>query len=98
MTSQFPPLQVRASLPDWPRLMAVDLAAAYLGIGESTLRSRGPKPKKIGSRTLYDKQDLDRWADGLGGQPLDADDARSHAGDVERAWFEQRDKRDKGNG
>lgn len=62
----------RAALPDWPRLMDVHTAAAYLSIGASTLRERGPAPRKLGSRTLYDRHDLDRFADALAGQPLDA--------------------------
>ena len=62
----------RAAMPDWPRLMAVELAARYLGIGTTTLREKGPQPKRIGVRVLYDRRDLDRWADTLDGQPLDA--------------------------
>lgn len=62
----------RAALPDWPRLMSVELAAAYLSIGTTTLRTRGPKPRHIGTRVLYDRHDLDRFADALAGQPLDA--------------------------
>jgi len=61
----------RAALPDWPRLMNEPLAAQYLGIGASTLRAAAIKPKKFGSRTLYDRRDLDRWADALDDQPLD---------------------------
>lgn len=68
-------------------------AAAYLSIGTTTLRDRGPKPKKLGGRTLWDRRDLDRFADGLGGQPLDPEQEESHSGDVERDWFEQREKR-----
>ena len=71
-----------ASMPDWPRLMNEKMAAAYLGIGASTLRERGPKPKKHGARTLYDRKDLDRWADALDGQPLDQDSREEEAGDV----------------
>lgn len=69
-------------LPDWPRLMAEPLAAAYLGIGASTLRERGPRPKKLGARTLYDRRDLDRWADALSGQPLDAEAREAEAEDA----------------
>lgn len=72
----------RAFLPDWPRLMNVELAAAYLGIGASTLRETGPIPKRNGRRVLYDRKDLDRWADALGGQPLDADERDAEGGDI----------------
>lgn len=61
----------RAALPDWPRLMSEPLAAQYLGIGASTLRASAIARKKFGARTLYDRRDLDRWADALGDQPLD---------------------------
>jgi hypothetical protein len=66
------PVIQRPALPDWPRLMSVDLAARYLGIGQTSLRDHGPQPKRLGARVLYDRKDLDRWADALDGQPLDA--------------------------
>lgn len=109
---QFPPIPQaaattmpeRSALPDWPRLMNERLAAFYLSIGTTMLRDKGPAPKKIGGRTLWDRRDLDRFADALdgsvpGGQPLDPADAESHGRDVERAWLEEREKRKKaGNG
>ena len=52
----------RPALPDWPRLMSIDLAAAYLGLGVSTIRSHGPKPKRWGSRVL--DLDLVAWSGG----------------------------------
>ena len=60
----------------WPRLLSECEAAEYLSIGTTTLREKGPAPKVLGRRRLYDIKDLDRWADRLGGQPLDrmADD------------------------
>jgi hypothetical protein len=80
----------RAALPDWPRLMAVELAAAYVGIGRTMLEEQGPAPKRIGRRVLYDRHDLDRWADALDGQQLPADDAEKHAREVEARWRERR--------
>jgi hypothetical protein len=43
-------------------------AATYLGLGVSTLnnlRSKGGGPPflKLGSRVVYEQQDLDRWAE-----------------------------------
>src|SRR3712207_3561874 len=61
----------RLVLPDWPRLMDEPQAGEYLSIGKTMLREHGPKPKRLGRRVLYDRRDLDRWADRLGGQPLD---------------------------
>jgi hypothetical protein len=83
-----------ARLPDWPRLMNETLAAAYLGIGATQLRVHGPAPRRdpcrLGRRVLWHRDDLDRWADALGGQPLDGTDAQSHSSDVERRWLERR--------
>lgn len=77
-------LELRSALPDWPRLMDVELAAAYLGIGASTLRERGPAARHVGRRALYDRKDLDRWADALAGQPLDEPERAAEGGDIER--------------
>jgi hypothetical protein len=108
VTEQFPPLPPdsalgslprRAHCPNWPRLLREQDAAAYLSIGTTLLRERGPKPKKLGGRTLWDIRDLDRFADALDGQPLDPVDAGSHAQDLERAWREARaKKKGQGNG
>jgi hypothetical protein len=83
----------RAALPDWPRLMGVDLASAYLGLSATTLRANGPAPKAYGKRRLYDRHDLDRWADRLGGQPLTAVEQRAEAREVERRFMEKRHAR-----
>ena len=57
-----------------PRLLTVDLAAQYLGLAPKTLRNRlGPKaeapfpvkPKRIGRKVLFDRKDLDAYADNL---------------------------------
>ena len=77
-----PELPHRDALPDWPRLMRAPLAARYLGIGETMLRTHGPQPKRLGGAVLYDRRDLDRWADALGGQPLDAAQRAAEAGDM----------------
>ena len=83
----------RAALPDWPRLMAAPLAAAYVGLSENTLRAVGPKPREIGRRRLYDRIDLDRWADRLGGQPLTVAEQRAEASEIERRFLEKRGAR-----
>lgn len=80
----------RARLPNWPRLMCAELAAAYVGLGVTYLREAGPAPKEIGRRRLYDKIDLDRWADRLGGQPLTVPEQQAEARDVERRFLERR--------
>lgn len=80
----------RIVLPGWPRLLTIELAARYLSIGVTTLRDHGPAPKRSGRRILYDIRDLDRWADRLDGQPLDADAEEAEAAEVERRFLEQR--------
>lgn len=80
----------RLSLPAWPRLMGEDMAAEYLSIGRTTLRDRGPEPKRVGRRVLYDRNDLDRWADCLDGQPLDERQEQEEAADEERRFLEKR--------
>lgn len=74
----------------WPRLLSVVEAADYLGISTSSVREHGPKPKRFGKRVLYDIQDLDRWADRLDDQPLEAEDEAREAAEVERQFMERR--------
>lgn len=73
-----------------PRLMGVEDAAYYVGISPTFLREKGPAPKNIGRRVVYDRLDLDRWADRLGGQPLDDGQDEAEAKDVERRFLESR--------
>jgi hypothetical protein len=79
--------------PDWPRLMGDRDAAAYLSIGATTLRERGPAPRKVGSRTLWDRRDLDRWADALDGQPLTESEALAESLSVEERFLRNRANR-----
>lgn len=80
----------RLSLPDWPRLMPIELAAAYLSRSPTVIRQRGPKPKKDGRSVLYDRRDLDRWADRLNEQPLDEPERLKEAEEIERRFLEKR--------
>lgn len=81
---------IRPALPDWPRLMKADQAADYLSVSEKTLERHGPAPKKVGAAARWDRHDLDRWVDGLGGQPLEGRDEESHKRDVERDFLDAR--------
>lgn len=72
-----------------PRLMSEGEAARYLSIGTTTLRTYGPKAKRLGRRVLYDVRDLDRWADALGDQPLTEQDVEAESAEVERRFLEQ---------
>lgn len=85
--------QAERMLPNWPRLMGEPMAAAYLSIGATTLREKGPAPKRYGKRRLYDRVDLDRWADLLGDQPLDDGENEAEAAEAERRFFAERAKR-----
>jgi len=65
-------------------------AAAYLSIGVTTLRQHGPRPVRLNRRRLYDRNDLDRWADRLGGQPLTDNQTLAEQKEVERHFFAKR--------
>jgi len=61
-------------ITQWPRLMDLPTAAAYIGMAEKTLRNRisrkaedpfEVRPKRRGRKVLFDKKDLDRYADSL---------------------------------
>ena len=48
-----------------PRLMPAPAAAHYLGVSVSTLRQLPLPRKERGRQRLYDRHDLDAWADNL---------------------------------
>ena len=48
-----------------PRLLSASAAARYLGIGETNLRGLPIRRRMLGARRLYDRNDLDAWADDL---------------------------------
>ena len=48
-----------------PALLGEVDAARYLGIGTTTLRGLGIKRRMLGGRRLYDRRDLDAFADAL---------------------------------
>jgi hypothetical protein len=77
-------------LPDWPRLMSVQLAANYVGLGETAFEALELPAKRIGRRKLYDRHDLDRWADRLDGQPVEAGDEAAESTSVEAQFLQRR--------
>ena len=83
----------RTTLPDWPRLMPETLAAAYIGLSPTRLQAIGPAARVIGKRRLYDRHDLDRWADRLDNQPMDARAEQEEAAEIERRFLEKRHAR-----
>lgn len=55
-----------------PRLMPAPVAARYIGVSESTLRTLDIPRRELGSKRLYDRFDLDAYASDLpyeGGGP-----------------------------
>lgn len=58
MTARRPALD---SLPDWPRLMAREVAAAYCGVSANNIeRIFGVEPVRLNARrVLYDRLDID---------------------------------------
>ncbi|WP_306131096.1 DNA-binding protein [Roseovarius sp. MMSF_3350] len=57
-----------------PRLMPAPVAARYIGVSESTLRTLDIPRRELGSKRLYDRFDLDAYASDLpyeGGAPVD---------------------------
>lgn len=48
-----------------PLLMPAPAAAHYLGVSETMLRALGLPRRVVGAKRLYDRRDLDRWADSL---------------------------------
>jgi hypothetical protein len=70
--------------------MGEDMAAAYVSLSATTLREKGPAPARLGKRRLYDRRDLDRWADRLAGQPLTAQEMQQEASEIERQFLERR--------
>ncbi len=59
--------QVRPAF-GWPRLLSVELLAAYLGLSPQTIRNRAsrgdiPGARKIGRRRVFDRRVIDKWLD-----------------------------------
>lgn len=79
----------RVRLPDWPRLMSDRYAAAYLGLSTVTFRGLDIKPRRFGRRVVWDRQDLDRYADRLGSQPQSRKERLTEAKEVERRFLER---------
>ena len=63
------PKPALAEMPNWPRLMSEEQAAAYVSLSLNTFRARvgelWPKAIRIGRRKLYDRAALDRAIDAL---------------------------------
>jgi predicted DNA-binding transcriptional regulator AlpA len=60
------------ALPGWPRALRADLAAAYVGLGETTFRevvaTEVPPVRLTEKRVAWLREDLDRWLDRRAGR------------------------------
>lgn len=83
-------MAMRATLPNWPRLMSAEMASQYLGISASMFRALDIGARNIGRRVVWDRVDLDRYADRLSDQPLSPIDRKAEASEVERQFLERR--------
>lgn len=62
-----------------PRFLGLDAAAEYFSLSSTKFDSmaesgQAPKAKRIGRRKMWDRLELDRWADALGGDNIDVPD------------------------
>jgi hypothetical protein len=61
----------RLVLSCWPRLLSVRLLALYLSLGEQTVRNRRseiPGLVRMGRYLRWDREIVDRWVAGAGGE------------------------------
>lgn len=66
-----------------PRLMPAPVAAAYLGVSETTLRGLDLPRKMLGAKRLYERADLDAYADSL---PYDGIGGREEGTCADEVW------------
>lgn len=76
----------RCDLTFAPRLLSSARAAAYLGISETTLRTLGLPRRILGTRRLYDRHELDAFADGLEVEDSAADQLREDQAECDRLF------------
>ena len=71
-------------LPDWPHLLTLEQACAYLGLGAGTFRTICPvRPVDLGvNLTRWRRTEIDAWVAGL---PARLPDARARAQDAASA-------------
>ena len=56
----------RVVIASWPRMLTVELLAAYIGLAAQTVRNnadRIPGRRNLGRRVLFDRHVIDRWLD-----------------------------------
>lgn len=76
----------RCDLTFPPRLLSSAKAAAYLGISETTLRTLGLPRRILGTRRLYDRYELDAFADGLEAEDSATDQLQKDQAECDRLF------------
>ena len=68
--------------PQWPRILTVEMVAAYLGLSPKTIRNHGnqlPGERRWGGKVVFDRYEIDKMLDkarGLRSLWVDAEKAR----------------------
>ena len=58
-------------IASWPRMLSIELAAAYLGLSPKTIRNHKcqlPGRRSWGGKVVFDRQAIDRMLDHSGGR------------------------------
>lgn len=76
----------RYEFPFTPRLLSSALAAGYLGISETHLRTLGLPRRVLGKRRLYDRYELDAFVDGLEFEDSEADQLKKDQKECDRLF------------
>jgi hypothetical protein len=79
-------------------MMSIELAALYCGLGVTAFEGLELPCRRVGKRKLYDRQELDRWADRLDGQPVADGEEGAESKATERRFMERRRNREKRDG
>lgn len=66
-----------------PRLLPAPQAAHYLGVSPSKLATLSIPRRELGGKRVYDRNDLDAYADEL---PYEAVEEESSCGEADEAW------------
>lgn len=69
-----------------PRLMSAPEAARYLGLSETTLRGLGLPRRELGKRRLYDRYDLEAFANSLRYDAEETDTAGEDSDECDRLF------------
>lgn len=69
-----------------PRLLSAPEAARYIGVSETTLRALGLPRRELGKRRLYDRYDLEAFANSLRYDAEEVDTASGERDECDRLF------------